>query len=102
MQYEPSSLLHLPIMSNSIMSMHVEQQATGYHATTVQILTFRLVTLKVAHQFDVLFDVFKAFQFPTVVNDFHWVLKNLRRGWRRQWREKGNPDSDSASPSKTD
>lgn len=59
------------------MSACVEKQATGCHAVSVQILTFRLVTLKVAHQFDVLVDVFKAFQFPTVVNDFHRVLENL-------------------------
>lgn len=68
------------------MSACVEKQATGCHAVSVQILTFRLVTLKVAHQFDVLVDVFKAFQFPTVVNDFHWVLENLvsKAGWERE------------------
>lgn len=49
------------------------------HAITVQILTFRLVTLKVAHQFDVLLNVFEAFQLPTVVNDLHGVLQSLRR-----------------------
>lgn len=47
------------------------------HAITVQILTFRLVTLKVAHQFDVLVNVFEAFQFPTVVNELHGVLQSL-------------------------
>lgn len=53
------------------------------HAITVQILTFRLVTLKVAHQFDVLLNVFEAFQLPTVVNDLHGVLQSLRRPERR-------------------
>lgn len=67
------------------MSAYVEKQATGHHAISVQILTFRLVTLKVAHQFDVLVDVFEAFQLLTIVNDFHWILKNLVRRicWRR-------------------
>lgn len=67
------------------MSAYVEKQATGHHAISVQILTFRLVTLKVAHQFDVLVDVFEAFQLLTIVNDFHWVFKNLVRRicWRR-------------------
>lgn len=65
------------------MSACVEKQATGCHAVSVQFLTFRLVTLKVAHQFDVLVDAFKAFQLPTVVNDFHGVLENLA-GWKRE------------------
>lgn len=72
------------------MSACVEKQATGRHAVSVQILTFRLVTLKVAHQFDVLVDVFEAFQLVIVVNDFHWVLENLvsRAGWKREGRNK--------------
>lgn len=64
------------------MSACDEKQATGCHAVSVQILTFRLVTLKVAHQFDVLVHVFEAFQLLTVVNDFHGVLENLA-GWKR-------------------
>lgn len=74
----------------AIMSAYVEKQATGHHAISVQILTFRLVTLKVAHQFDVLVDVFKAFQLLTIVKDFHWVLKDLWRRicWRRGKKQK--------------
>lgn len=49
------------------------------------ILTFWLVTLKVAHQFDVLFDAFKAFQFSAVINNFHRILENLRE--KRSGRE---------------
>lgn len=73
------------------MSTYVEKQATGHHAISVQILTFRLVTLKVAHQFDVLFDVFEAFQFLTIVNNFHRVLKNL---WGIKMEEKGGDNGE--------
>lgn len=69
------SLLHL--LNMQLQAIIMKKQETGYHAITVQILTFWLVTLKVAHQFDVLFNVFEAFQFPIIVNNFHWVLNNL-------------------------
>lgn len=99
------SLTPVALAPYAFMNSYVVKQATGHYAVSEQILTFWLVTLKVAHQFDVLVDVMEAFQLLTVVNNFHWVIKNLR--WLRmeekvgkQWRDKNNPDSDSVSSSK--